>query len=300
MASTPDSRSATNTSGPSGVCSRSSRSCCPGLATSAVRTVASASMAMLLALPAPASRRAGARPRAPGISSVGSGGDPLQLQRRRLGAVQLEVAPRHRHRDLAHVVHDAVAAALRRRAAAADAPGEPRQQRRQVTGIAPGIGRGGVKQVDHVLRADAVPAADVLRVAILPAHGQAVAMADDRIPVDSVKIHVDSSLCETRRPDQATLYLKAPFLPAPTLICPILPPSAMLAKTVSAISGRSVPLRIWSTLRAPESTSVQRASTASTSAPSQPNAALWLAATRSRILPSLSSMICASTSSLIG
>src|SRR5690606_30895659 len=194
-------------------------------------------MAMLLALPSPACRRAGARPRAPGISSVGSGGDPFQLQRRRLGAVQLEVAARHRHRDLAHVAHDAVAAALRRRAAAADAPGEPRQHRRQVAGIAPCVGCGVVQQLDHVLGADAVPAGNVLRAAIMTADGQAVAVVDGRVPVDSVKIHVDSSLCEARRPDQDTLYLKAPFLPAPTLICPILPPSAMLAKTVSAISG---------------------------------------------------------------
>jgi hypothetical protein len=40
---------------------------------------------------------------------------------------------------------------------------------------------------------------------------------------------------------------------------------AIFSSTACAISGSSVPLRIWSTLRAPESTSVQRASTASTS-----------------------------------
>ena len=40
---------------------------------------------------------------------------------------------------------------------------------------------------------------------------------------------------------------------------------AMRASTDSATSGSRVPLRMWSTLRAPVSTSVQRASTASTS-----------------------------------
>jgi hypothetical protein len=74
----------------------------------------------------------------------------------------------------------------------------------------------------------------------------------------------------------------------------------MRASTASAICGKSVPFRMLSTLRAPESTSVQRASTASTSDSPYSNAALWFAATRLPMRPSFSSMISASTSSGIG
>src|SRR5690606_1277980 len=62
-----------------------------------------------------------------------------------------------------------------------------------------------------------------------------------------------------------TVYLKSPFLAALTLIFSMVPPLAMRFSTCSAICGKRVSLRMWSTLRAPVSTSVQRASTASTS-----------------------------------
>src|SRR5690606_24274290 len=241
----------------------------------------------------------GGRHRAPGRHAV-SGGDPLELQRRGFDAVQLEVATCHGHRDFAHVVHDAVAPPVRGRRSAADAPGKSRQHHRQAACVAARIGRGVVQQVDHVFGANPVPAADVVRVAITPADGEVVAVGDGHVTIDSMEIHAVSSLCNARRLDQATLYLKAPFLPAPTLILSIRSPPAMLARTVSAISGSSVPSRMWSTLRAPESTSVQRARTASTRDASQPKTALWLVATRSRIRPSLSSMIRASTSSPTG
>src|SRR5205823_10310192 len=57
----------------------------------------------------------------------------------------------------------------------------------------------------------------------------------------------------------STRYLILPFLVALTFTRLIAPPSAIRASTESAISGSSVPFRMVSTLRAPESTSVQRA-----------------------------------------
>ena len=63
--------------------------------------------------------------------------------------------------------------------------------------------------------------------------------------------------------DHSIAYSKLPVCPADTFTRRIALPSAMRASTVSEISGSKVPLRIWSTLRAPLSTSLQRCATAS-------------------------------------
>ncbi|KAG1385818.1 hypothetical protein G6F60_014699 [Rhizopus arrhizus] len=120
-----------------------------------------------------------------------------------------------------------------------------------------------------MLRAQPVPGTHAVQFTAQPQF-QAVAVVEGRFAVKSIEFHQRSPSAQCHD----TLYLKSPFLPAVTLMALIRFPSAIAASTLSAISGSRVPLRMWSTLRAPESTSVQRASTASTRLSSQLKVAL--------------------------
>src|SRR5262245_30542716 len=100
--------------------------------------------------------------------------------------------------------------------------------------------------------------------------------------------------------NHSTAYVNAPLPSTPTFTRRTGRPSASRDRTSFEIVGKSVPVRMWSTFRAPLSTSLHLATIVDTTSGEYSNVALWFCFIRSAIFLSCSSMICFITGSLSG